>query len=191
MKKKVSAGIVGVMLVSGVALAAPVVNLEKGQTSIGYNYSSLETEILGISIDDSKTNGYYVETAVTDKVILGIDYNKASLESGNNHADLKITDIYAKYKVGANANVLIGNRQYDFEGEKENKITYGIEETTRLDDNLNGYGSVKHNSYETEWQFGVTYALNNATNLDINYKRHSGDYDVIFKGFGIGINYKF
>jgi opacity protein-like surface antigen len=191
MKKKVLAGLVGAMLVSSVGLAAPVVDLNRGETSIGYNYSSLDIEINGTPFDTSDSDGFYVEHALNDKVSVGVDHTKTPIEfSGINLGDMKVTDVYAKYKLNKNIYATLGNRNYNSDGEKTDEITIGLDGIKQLTEKVNGYAGLKSNDYETELQIGATYALTDVLNLDVNYKHHDYD-DGESKGFGLGVNYKF
>jgi opacity protein-like surface antigen len=191
MKRKVLAGLVGAMFVSSVGFAAPVVDLNKGETSIGYNHSSLDIEIGGTPYDTSNSDEFYVEHALNDKVSVGVDYTKSPIEfSGINLGDMKVTDVYAKYKLDKSLYATLGNRNYDSNGEKSDKITIGLEGFKQLTEKANGYAGMKSNDYETELQIGATYALTDVLNLDVNYKYHDYD-DGEMKGVGVGVNYKF
>jgi len=52
---------------SGVAAAAPVTNLEKGETNAGYLYWNPKVEIASADLGSHNANGFFVETALTDK----------------------------------------------------------------------------------------------------------------------------
>lgn len=179
MKKKVLAGLVGTMLISNISFAAaPVTELIKGETVVGYSVSNFE--IAGYDVD---TDGFYVEHGVADKFILGIDRNDLD--------GLKITDFYAKYKLDKNLNATLGNREYSAGGYSDSYITVGIEGTTALAEKTVGYASLKLNSEETEWKLGATYAIAPKVNLDLNYTSHDFDLGGAVKGVGFGINFKF
>lgn len=176
MKKKILAGLVGTMLVSSVCLAAaPVTELTKGETVIGYSYSDFEWH--GFDID---THGFYVEHGIADKFILGIDSN--DLDGSTS------TDFYGKYKLDKKVNLTLGFRDYE---DWKSKVTYGIEGSTVLGDKTVGYASLKLNSEETEWKVGATYAVAPQINLDLNYTSRDFDDSGAIKGIGVGINYKF
>lgn len=213
MKKKVLAGLVGTMLVSSIGFAAPVVELNKGETTIGYSHSNFDLTVNGDSdLGDLKANGYYVQHGLTDKITLGFEKNKGkySCTDGvdSNTINISFNDIYATYKVAKNAQILLGNRAYKLSGfgteagvpwsetlSTENKLMYGIQGTAKLAEKLNGYLGFIKTSEETESKIGVIYAVASNTNLDLNYTIHKWDIDDIdelkFKGIGFGLNYKF
>jgi len=179
--KKMLVGFVGTMMISSLCLAAaPVTDLNKGETVVGYSFSNFE--VYDIDLD---TDGFYLEHGIADKFILGVDRNE--IENA-----LKITDIYAKYKLDNNVSLTAGNREYSALGLSESKFTYGIEGSTVLADKIVGYAALKHNNLETEWKLGATYALADQVNLDLNYASKDFDgTDEKIKGIGFGINYKF
>lgn len=168
------------MLISSAALAAPVLNLDKGESLAGYTWSHLDYG------DGSKNfNGLFLQSAVGDRFILGIDYSKGS------GFDYKETDIYGQYKFDKNARLILGSRQYRGDGDRENKLLYGVAANTQLGHNTSGYASLLRDSWETDWKVGVTYALAANTSLDLNYRYRDIDDGDSIKGFGLGLNYKF
>lgn len=180
MKKRVLAGVACAMFICSVGLAAPVINLEKGESLVGYTWSRLDFEG-----DKENFNGLFLQSAVGDKFILGIDYLKGS------GIDFKETDIYGQYKFDQNARLILGNRQYKIGGYDENKLLYGIAANTQLAENTLGYASLLRDSLETDWKVGVAYEFAANTSLDLNYRYRDIDDGDSIKGFGLGLNYKF
>ncbi|MEG6585329.1 outer membrane beta-barrel protein [Dendrosporobacter sp. 1207_IL3150] len=203
MKKKVLASIIGAMLVSSVGFAAPVTNLEAGQTSVGYNYSNLDFTIDGTKIDSAGANGFYVEHAVNKNVIIGLEYNGGDITKTLGGDALKLedkeTDFYVQYKVEKGIRLVLGTRNYDQSlslngatvgSYDTNKVLYGVSFDTKLADKLDGYTTLLKTSDETEWRLGATYKVDEQTSIDVNYKNK--DFDGLeLKGVGIGLNYKF
>ncbi len=179
MKKKILAILTGTMLVTGVGFAAPVTDLQEGESTIGYNHYNLD--VVGQNIDD---DSFYLENAVTDKVILGIERNSYSIPG----YDAKTTDIYAHYKLDPNIRLIVGNRDYSG---GPSKMFYGIGANTNLSPKVDGYASVTSSSIATEWQAGVTYKLNNQASLHLGYKSYKEDGAATADGMGFGVNYKF
>ena len=203
MKKKVLAGILGSMLISSVGFAAPIANLEPGQTSVGYNYSNIEFSVEGTKIDDARANGFYIEHAINKDFIVGLEHNGGDVSKtiGGNAVKVedKETDFYVQYKIDKGVRLVLGNRKYDqsltvngvSQGSYDaNKVLYGVAFDTELGKKLTGYTALLKTSDETEWRLGATYQLDKQTAFDINYKNKDFDGTEL-KGFGFGLNYKF
>lgn len=175
MNKKILTLLAGTMLVSSVSFAAPITDLQKSETAIGYNHYNL----------DAVDNGsFYLENAVSDKFIVGLERNSFS----RNNVDAHATDIYAQYKLNSNLRLIAGNRDYS---ESSNKMFYGVGVNANLAPNLDGYASVTTSSIATEWQTGVAYNLNKQTALHLGYKSYKEDGSATADGIGFGASYKF
>ena len=193
MKKKILSGLICSMLVASVGFAAPVLDLEKGQTAAGYNYSRLDLELEGDDYGKETFDGFYVQHQLSDKLNLGLE--RASI--GNSVAELRLTDLIAQYKLDDNVNLALGIRKYrasaaGYGSDSETKAAFGINGKTQLADNLTGYASYLRTSFEDEWKIGVSYQMSQNTYLDLNYAHHDvDDLDASFKGFGLGIGFTF
>lgn len=176
MKRKIFALIAGTMLATSIGHAAPLTDLQQGETNIGYSHYNLSSDI--------NLDSFYLENAVSDKLILGVERNNYS----NLYANQQTTDLYAQYKIDSNIRLIAGNRNYsgDF-----NKLFYGIGATANFTPKLDGYASVTTNSIATEWQTGVNYKLDNQTGLQLGYKSYKEDNSSAIDGIGFGINHKF
>lgn len=179
MKKKVLTILAGSMLAASVSFAAPITDLQQGETNIGYNYYNLDAA--GVELDN---DSFYIENAISDKFILGVERNVFSVPG----ADAKMTNIYGQYKVDKNVRLIVGNRD---ESDGPSKMFYGIGASTNLGPRVDGYASVNTNSIATEWQTGITYALNNQASLHLGYKSYKQDGAPTADGIGFGVNYKF
>ncbi len=175
MNKKILTILTGTMLTASVSFAAPLTDLQQGDTTIGYNHYNLSADLN----DDS----FYLENAVSDKVILGLERNSYSYSDFSTHT----TDIYAHYKLDPNFRLMVGNRDYT----DGSKVFYGIGATTHLGPKVDGYASVTTSSIATEWQTGLTYQLNNQAALHLGYKSYKEDDTDTADGVGFGVNYKF
>lgn len=172
MKKKILAGLIGTMLVSGIAMAAPVVSLEEGETVVGINHTNLDYEDI---------DGFFIENAASDKINVGLQHREGDFDG-------RETDIYAKYKLPQNVNLALGMRDYSGAG---NKLMFGAEVSTDLANKLTGYAGVRFTNLETEVNLGATYALTNQLSLDLNYLNKDYDHGGETDGVGFGINYRF
>lgn len=179
MKKKVLTILTGTMLAASVGLAAPINDLQQSETAVGYNHYNLDVD--GTDIDD---DSFYLESALSDKFILGIERNSYSYSGPDFHT----TDIYAQYKLDPNIRLIVGNRDYS---DASDKIFYGIGATTALAPRLDGYASVTTSSSATDWQVGAAYKLNSQASLNLGYKSYKEDGYSRADGVGFGVNYSF
>ncbi|WP_312199437.1 hypothetical protein [Anaerospora hongkongensis] len=189
------------LAMSGVAAAAPVTDLAKGETTAGYLYWNPKVEIASYDLGSHNANGFFVETALTDKVILGIETIKGDASVPFGKADTRFTDVTIQYKVADNVRLIAGNRNYDTNGSNayasgsisENKLLYGISGSTALGEKTTAYASVLQNSIGTDWQIGVNQNVSDNLTLNINYRYYDEDsiLDTKLKGIGAGIIYKF
>ncbi|HBS60698.1 MAG TPA: hypothetical protein DEA44_15730 [Firmicutes bacterium] len=171
MQKKVLAGLIGAMLVSSAAMAAPVVTLERGESVVGINH---------LELDHEGVDSFFIENAISDKFTAGFQHAEGDYGGDEN-------DLYAKYKLPQNVNLVFGMRDYSGAG---NKMLLGAEVNTDLADKLTGYAGVKFTSVETEYNVGASLALTDQLNFDVNYLNK--DYDRGgTDGLGFGLNYRF
>jgi opacity protein-like surface antigen len=176
MKKKVLAGFVGCMVLSSIGFAAPVVDLNKGESTIGFHSQDF---------NDHDSKGYSAQTALTDDFILGAEYSKID------NIDFKTTDIYGTYQIDKNLRLVLGNRHYDVPGDKDDQILYGLKGNTTLGKKSTGYAGVLLTEDETEWQVGATYNVAKNVMFDASFKKRDFDDLSDTDGVGFGLTYKF
>ncbi len=200
--KKVLLVLAIILAMSSVAMAAPLTNLEKGESAAGYLYWNPKADVSGLDLGNSKANGFYVETAVSDKVIIGLETIKGNhstyLAGYKFKVDTRFTDITVQYKVDDAFRLIAGNRNYDtsasfasvsYEG-SGNEFFYGIGASTKLGDKTTAYATVTNSSIATEFQIGANHSINENLMLNINYRNYDED-DASLKGIGAGVIYKF
>ncbi len=175
MKKKVLTALTGAMLATSVAMAAPITDLDKGQSVIGYNHYDLD-----ISGDTVDNDSFSLENALTNNLIVGVERNSFN--------DAKATDVYAQYKLDPNFRLIVGNRDYS---DGPSKMFYGLGAKTSLAPKVDGYASVITNSIVTEWQAGLAYQINHQTALNLGYKSSKEDGFARADGLGFGVGIKF
>lgn len=178
MNKKILTILTGTMLTASVGFAAPLTDLQQGDSTIGYNHYNLS--VYGEDLND---DSFYLEHGISDKFILGVERNSYSYSDFST----KTTDVYAHYKLDPNFRLMLGNRDYD-EG---SKVFYGIGASTNLGPRLDGYASVTTSSIATEWQTGLNYQLTDQTALHLGYKSYKEDDTDTADGVGFGLNYTF
>lgn len=206
MKKKVLLGLVALMACTSVSLAAPAVEVKKGELMAGYTYYRMQNDVNDedekANLGSGKTDSYYVQYGLDNKWILGVEYNQSSNSKAGKSLDFKTTDITVRYAMDKNVNLILGSRKYDItaigNGESgsgnTNKMLYGITGKVNLDRKLDGYATILKTSYETQWQIGTVYNFTKDLFLDVNYKHQKisgSDTDIIFKGVGIGMGHRF
>lgn len=175
MKKRILAGVTCAMVVCSVGVAAPVIQLENGESVAGYTHSHLNGEAF---------NGFYIQSALDDKLILGLDYS-------NGWGSYKEIDIYGQYQFKNNARFILGNRQYKWGSHHDDRLLYGVAANTPLGEKTTGYASLLLNSFETDWKLGLTYDIARNVSLDLNYRIRDMDYGGSSDGVGLGVNLKF
>jgi opacity protein-like surface antigen len=201
------------LAVSSVAMAAPITDLHKDEIVAGYIYwnPKLTANEYGYSADFGKTtaNGAYVETAIDNKTVVGIETiqgsQSATLSGMKLHADTRFTDLTVQYKLDNKIRLIAGNRSYDTtlsltsqggsyssEDTKTNKFIYGIGAVTNLGktDDTTAYASILHSDIADDWQVGVNHKFSKQISMNVNYRSYSED-DLKLKGVGAGLSYKF
>lgn len=191
------------LALSGVAMAAPVTNIEKGETNAGYIYWNPNVEYNSLDLGSANANGFFVETALSDKVIVGVETikgKKSATDSGiTSSMDARFTDVTLQYKLSDQLRLIAGNRNYDTgasvtglgsDNESTNKFITGLSASTALGEKMTGYASVLTNSIGTDWQVGVNRNLTDTVDFNVNYRYYDGDTATL-KGIGAGLVCKF
>ena len=178
MNKKVLAILAGTMLVSSVAVASPVTDLQEGQTDIGYDHYNLNHSV--------KDDNFYIEHALSPKFTLGVEQNSYSIDS---HSVQKTTDIALGYNLDKNVRLTVGSRNFD--NDYSNKVAYGIAAKVDIAPKMDLYAGVTATSVSTDWQTGLAYNMDGQTSLHFGYKSYKQDDSSTVDGVGFGINYKF
>lgn len=200
------------LAMSSVVMAAPITNLQDGQSAIGVNYWNPV-----ISVNNSHPYQFsevYAETALSESIIVGIDYATANLSNTsidygyyNASNDLDVLDINLKYKVNKNIQLIAGNRNssdsvtvsdnwgnsVSEDNASTNQFFYGAGATVDIGTGRNPsniYASVLKSDIFTDKQVGINLNLTRKTDLNINYRQYNQD-NYTLKGVGVGINYKF
>ncbi len=204
MKKVLLLTLAAIFAISSVAMAAPMTNLNKGESAAGYMYWNPKIDIDGVGdIGRANANGFYVENAVSDKFIIGVETIQGDRTKHFGgvrvHADTRFTDFTVQYKLDKNVRLIAGDRNYDTTlsasgigsaSGSENKFIYGIGAFTPIGDKTSAYATYLHDSYTNEWQIGVNQDLSKNVFLNVNYRYHDED-NVTLDGLGASLIYKF
>ncbi|HMM22653.1 MAG TPA: hypothetical protein PKA10_18190 [Selenomonadales bacterium] len=179
MKTKILTVLTGAMLVASLSYAAPLTNLDQGETKAGYNHYNLD--VSGLDVND---DSFYLEHGISPKLNLGVERNTYSVAGGSSHT----TDVYAHYKLGNNLQLIVGDRNYSG---GTDKVFYGVGANVNLTPRLDGYATVTTSSLADEWQTGVNYRISNQAALHVGYKSYKEDHSPTMDGFGFGVDYQF
>jgi hypothetical protein len=145
------------------AFAAPINDLEKGDTIVGV-------------IGGSNNSMYYLETQNTDNLTIGIQ----SLNlRGNNIA----MDYYAQIRMDDTSRVIVGNRILD----SHSRSYLGGAIQNELAPDIEGYASLIAGSGLQELQLGVNYKLTDTSDINLNFSAISDNKSSI----GLGLSCKF
>lgn len=201
--KKFIFALITCLAISSIAMAAPVTDLQKGESEVGYMYWNPSIDISSYDAGSTSANGAYVKTALDDKWTVGIETiqgDKTRTISGvRAHGDVRLTDVTAQYKLDKNIRLIAGMRNYDgkvsvtglgSDSTSENKFIYGVGFNAPIGDKTSAYATYTHDSYANEWQIGVNQDLSKNVFLNVNYRYHDED-GLTLKGMGAGVSYKF
>ena len=163
--KKILVG-VGLLLSLGVGtgFAAPINDLERGQTAVGV-----------------LTDTIYVEHKLSDNLTLG--YQNIDRKYGDS-----MNDFYGQYKLSNNNSLraILGHRDVD------SGSTYiGVSINDELAPRVDGFASVIGSSDFTEYQVGANYELNREVDLNVNYRSFRPDHGRNDNRVEIGATLKF
>jgi hypothetical protein len=179
-------------------MAAPITDLNKGESVVGYSYWNSNVEYSGYDLGKSQFNGLYLETAINDKTIVGIESIKGSKNISGISLDTRFTDISLKSKVNENVQLIVGNRTYNTDmsysgssaSDTTNKLFYGVGVTKDINEKVAAYVSITRCDDANDWQIGTNYKLNENTSLNLNYRYYDVD-NLTLKGLGAGLSYTF
>lgn len=156
--------LVGFLLLSiNISFAAPINNLEQGETTMG---------VVG--------SNYYVENKLNDNFTTGIqyfDWNKS-----------RMTDLYGQFNIkDSNLRVIIGNRNFDDNSSQRTYVGAAISSQSSSD--WLGYTSIIAGNGFQELQLGTTYKINE--NYGLIFDLHSLRYEGTNNDINIGLMFNF
>lgn len=145
------------------SFAAPINDLERGDTIVGVT-------------SGSKNSMYYLETQNTDNLIIGI-------QSLDLRSDGIATDYYVQVKMDDISRVIVGNRIHH----SRSKSYLGGAIQNELAPDIEGYASLIAGDGLQELQLGANYKLTDISDININFSTTSGSQSSV----GIGLSCKF
>ncbi|MBP2652061.1 MAG: hypothetical protein H6Q74_2886 [Firmicutes bacterium] len=188
--KKVLLTMVALAIMTSAAMAAPVTDLQKGQTTVGYTYWNPDVTSSSYDLGNTNANGFYAETGLTENAIVGVETTSGSIYG----MDVRFTDVTLKSKIGKNFQFIVGNRSYDDSygsySYSTSKFMYGLGAFTNLNDKTTAYASILHSDIADDSQVGVNYQVSKEFSLNLNYRDYSED-GFSLKGVGFSASYNF
>ena len=163
MKKIIVALTAVVTMNAGIALAAPINDLSKGQTALGIG-----------------TDTFYIENRIGDNFTLGIQNAKRD-NAGN------MNDNYGQFNLSNNLRGIIGSRNVD----AGSKMYLGMAINGPLSSGWDGYGSLIAGDRFKEMQVGANIGIANDVDLNLNYHSFMPDSGSNANGVGFGATIKF
>lgn len=158
-------------VLAGNAQAAPVTYIPMGSGNVGYTYNNAVDGIHNV----------YAEFSPISKVVVGAEY-RDWINRGHE------TDIYAKYRMGHNVYIGLGNRNYY---DRSARLYGLVEGMTNVAPRLDAYAGLKFNDTEREYSVGAMYDLIPSVDLDVHYTYYDRDNTASKDGVGVGVNYRF
>lgn len=193
--KKVLGILAGLMVISSIGFAAPIVNTDAHEIQVGYGSADIE----GVSADN-----LFLQYGVTDKLSLSLeqtDFGKIGSiyyygELVN--IDFKYTDFKAHYKIADGVRIFAGNRDYELTASSgsgsgsatESDFLYGIGVTVPLGEKLTAYGSWQKADVVKDYQIGASYQIDPKLSAFVSYNKYDID-GVKADGTAFGVSYKF
>ncbi|EGO64241.1 hypothetical protein [Acetonema longum] len=211
MQKAALIGIVSTTLIAVPVSAAPITELNQGESAIGYMYQNPSFKIDSRDFGTMDTHGFYLESKVGRNLIVGLEKNdgRVNWRSGAEtlQHDNTYTDVYLQSKVGGNVRLILGNRFYDgssldynlssvssSETNSGSKVYVGVAVNDRLGSDVDGYMAFTASSSFTEVRLGANYHLSKTTFINLNIKAYNDDSmntSLELDGVGMGLTYKF
>ncbi len=200
--KKILLTLSALSLMSSMAMAAPITDLSKGESVVGYSYWNTSLKVDEYDFGKTNVNGFYAESAIDDKFSIGVESTKVSKNGKIYGVGVSIyttfIDVSLKYKIDENFQLIAGNRNYDntasvggfSASDTINTFFYGVGATTGIGKTTSAYASVIHSDVADDWQVGINRILSKDADFNVNYRSYSED-GISLKGVGAGISYKF
>jgi predicted porin len=193
MKKKIFTGLVCGMLATSVGLAAPQVDVPKGELHIEYTYTpdtsnDLTLHPSGSSLDrDGKASQYGLTYGLGKGYALYLSSGEYKLDRLNFSPitatpKLDIKDIQIQKRLDKHTDAFIGVKQlttkvdlgtpigtFGLHTDKENLWEVGVIGKTQLAKKTNGYAKVGFGKDLQEYKVGLTYDLSKQAQFDLGY----------------------
>ena len=196
--KKALLSLSALLLISNVAAASPVMNLEKGEVAAGYSFWNPTVDALSYDLGGAYANGVFIETGINDKTAVGFEFTQGSMNNSGVYLDTSFLDLSLKQKLNENVQLIVGGRTYDSSviygaysaSTSSTKLFYGVGLTNKITDSTSAYANILINDISTDYQIGVNYSTRKNVALNMNYRSYTED-DLSLQGIGLGVSCKF
>jgi len=145
----------------GTGFAAPINELDKGQTAVGIG-----------------TDNFYLEHKLSNSFTLGLQ---------NVDRDGHMSDVYGQFNLSSNLRGIVGSRDLN----SDSKLYVGAAVNGSIAPEWQGYASVVGSSQFAEVQVGANYKLTSNADLNLNYHSFMPDAGSDKNGVGVGVTLKF
>ncbi len=145
----------------GFAMAAPLNDLDKGQTAVG-----------------ASNDGIYIENKLGDRMTFGLQ----NIDMGRDD----MFDFYGQYHFTNHFRGIVGHRDYS-----GGTAYLGVGATHGIDKNWNGHGYAIFSGEFTELQIGAAYKINRELDANVYYRAIMPDHGDDRDRIGVGLTYKF
>lgn len=161
MRKIICLAIALLVIHGGIAMAAPLNDLDKWQTAVGASNDSI-----------------YIENKLGDRMTFGLQ----NIDMGRDD----MFDFYGQYHFTNHFRGIVGHRDYD-----GGTVYLGVGATGEIDKDWRGHGYAIFSDEFTELQVGAAYRINRELDANVYYRvimpDHGDDHDRV----GIGLTFKF
>lgn len=212
--KKTALIFMSLMMVSGSSFASPLLDYSAGKVAIDLAVRpNHNIEVVGLPADGEGTNFDWGVTAGIGHD-LALQYRQFNLNTGLGDptesgwlrpANQRFRELNLLYKVEKNMSVFVGGVRHDYHtaddgptyvAPTQTSLHGGVIGTVELGKNVSAYGIIAIGTKSShKYEAGISYKLTPKLDLDMYYKAQQinidSSADVISKGMGMGVTYKF
>lgn len=212
--KKTVLMFMSLMMVSSSSFASPLTDYSAGKVAIDLAVRPNNSVEVGQWPADGE--GTNVDWGVTVGIghDLALQYRQFNLDNGNGYdigsgtlrsANQRFRELNLLYKVENNVSIFVGGLRHDYHttdgvyeyvAPTQTSLQAGVIGTAKLGKDLSAYGIIAIGTKSSsKYEAGVSYGLTPKMDLDMYYKYQKinvdSGLDVLSKGVGLGITYKF
>lgn len=187
--KKTLGVLAGLMLVSSIGFASPVVDTNAQETQVGFGISRIE---------GANSSNTFVQHGLTDKLAFNVEVNDFDrISDAGVNLDFKYTDYKVQYKVSDAVRIFAGTRDYEakFTGAivgtgSASEFLYGVGVTVPFGEKFTAFGTWQKADVIKDYQIGASYAMSAKLSAYVSYNKFDIDGEKA-DGTSFGLTYKF
>ncbi len=186
MKKAVLLTIIFVLMISSIGMCAvPDPNSGIGDVQLGYNYYDLKKTSGGIAQGKTGFNEIYGS--------VGIGFGYGAFVNHAQADKTSYTDFGLKTTILLpNVALMVGQRRMATDNAaSDNNLFLGTSIKQDLVDGVAVYGTYQKGMHFRDEVIGLTYAMNENSQLNLSWKNYDDNNGATFQGLGAGVNLKF